>query len=188
MLWRIGFIALALAIPGPASAQSDLENGLEGALRGCEQWVLEPATWADGLDKFAAKLGLGDKAGWVQSVDEHALPPKELRVANHYFRIDSTANAGYILVVSDRVPFCHITGGGGTDLEPTVEAVLASSDFKSHWEEVKDQSLPDMASTLFRSREDPKFEIVISRAKKPGERLDRVQVLATAIYQLSGKN
>jgi hypothetical protein len=184
MLWKVGLAAVGLALSAPATAQSDLENDFAGALRGCEQWVLEPSSWSDGLGQFVTKLGLGDRAGWVQSVDEAALPPKELRVANHYLRINSTESAGYILVVSDRAPFCHLTGGGGTDLQPVVEAVLASSDFKSHWEKVEDQSLPDMASTLFRSREDPKFEIVISRAKKAGERLDRVQVLATAIYQL----
>jgi hypothetical protein len=39
-----------------------------------------------------------------------------------------------------------------------------------------------MASSQFRSREDPRFSIVISRAKKPGQRLDRVQVLATATF------
>jgi hypothetical protein len=63
---------------------------------------------------------------------------------------------------------------------------LASTDFNSRWERVKDQSVSDMASTTFRSREEPKLEIVISRAKKPGERLDRVQVLATAVYQTGG--
>ena len=186
MLWRLGVVVLGLAISAPAAAQSDLESGFAGALRGCEAWVLEPASWADGLDKFASKLGLGDRAGWVQSVNDAALPPKELRVANHYFRINSTANAGYILIVSDRVPFCHITGGGGTDLQPAVEAVLSSADFKSRWEQVKDQSVSDLASTTFRSLEEPKLEIVISRAKKPGERLDRVQVLATAIYETDG--
>ncbi len=184
MSWRIGIAVLALAMPTPAAAQSDLENGFAGALHGCEAWLLEPATWSDGLDKFAARLGLGDKAGWVQSVDDAALPPEELRVANHYLRINSTPSAGYILVVSDRVPFCHITGGGGTDLQPVAEAVLTSNEFTRHWERVKDQSKADMATTLFRSREDPKLEIVMSRAKRPGERLDRVQVMATAIYDL----
>jgi hypothetical protein len=184
MQWRLGIVILALASSGPAAAQSELESGFAGALRGCESWVLEPSSWANGLDKFASDLGLGAKAGWVQSIEDVALPPKELRVANHYFRINSTANAGYILVVSDQVPFCHITGGGGMDLQPAVETVLASGDFKNRWEEVKDQSKSEMVSTTFRSREEPKFEIVISRAKKPGERLDRVQVLATAIYEV----
>lgn len=184
MFWRIAMGVCVVAMSAPAGAQADLENGFEGALRGCEQWVLEPATWSDGLDKFATNLGLGAKAGWVQSVDDAALPPEELRVANHYLRINSTLDAGYILVVSDRVPFCHITGGGGTDLQPVVEAVLASDNFNKEWEKVKDQSKADIASTVYRSRKDPKLQIVISRANKPGERLDRVQVLASAVYDL----
>jgi hypothetical protein len=61
MLWRVGVVVIALAMSGPAAAQSDLENGFAGALHGCEQWVLEPATWADGLDKFSSKLGLATR-------------------------------------------------------------------------------------------------------------------------------
>ena len=186
MLVKVGLTAAVLAVSAPAAAQSELELGFEGALRGCENWVLEPASWADGLGPFAAKLGLGNKAGWVESVDEAALPPPQMRVANQYLRINSTSNAGFILVVSDRAPFCHITGGGGVDLQPIIESALASSTFEKRWEEVRSQSRGDMISTSFRSRTDPKFEMVISRARKAGDRLDRVQVLASAQYDLSG--
>lgn len=120
--------------------------------------------------------------GLVESVNEANLPPEQLRQGNHYWRINSTQDAGYVLVVSDQLPMCHITGGGNADLEPAVEAVLASADFRGRWEELKDVSKGDMASTQFRSREDPRLSIVISRAKRAGERLDRVQVIATAIY------
>ena len=184
LLWRIGGFVLGLAISAPAAAQSDLENGFNGALRGCEQWILEPESWSDGPDKFAARLGLGDKAGWVRSVDDAVLPPEKLRIANRYFRVNSALNAGYVLIVSDRIPMCHITGGGGTDLQPIVETVLASTEFGSRWERVKEQSKSDLTSTVYRSLEDPKFKIVISRARQAGERLDRVQVLATATYDL----
>ena len=185
MILRVCIAVLGLACAAPASAQSALETGFQGALRACETWVLEPTTWIDGLGGFAAKVGLGTEAGWVRSVDDASLPPKELRVSNHYLRINSSANAGYILVVSDRLPFCHITGGGGVDLQPVIESVLASSEFSSHWETIADHSRPDMASTAFRNREDPKLEILISRATKPGERLDRVQVLASGGYDLT---
>jgi hypothetical protein len=181
MLWRVGVFALALAISGPAAAQPDLENGLAGALRGCQEWVLNPSSWAKGAGPFVAKVGLGDKMGLVQSVDEAALPPKELRAGNHYWRINSTPNAGFILVVSDQLPMCHITGGGAVDLQPSVETVLTSSEFQNQWELVKTQSRGDMVSTTYRNREEPKFSMVVSRAKKAGERLDRVQVLATAM-------
>lgn len=183
---KVGVTAAILAVSAPAVGQSELELGFDGALRGCENWVLEPASWADGLGPFASNLGLGDKAGWVKSVDEAALPPPQMRVANHYLRINSTPNAGFILVVSDRAPFCHITGGGGVDLQPIIESTLASDTFKDRWEELKTQSRGDMVSTSFRSRTDPNFEMVISRARKAGDRLDRVQVLASAQYDVSG--
>ena len=181
MLIRLGLAAVGLAMAVPANAQSELEKGFAGALRGCEEWVLNPASWADGADPFVAAVGLRDKMGLVASVDDAALPPRDLRVANHYWRINSTANAGYILVVSDQLPMCHITGGGGIDLQPAIEAVLASSDFQSRWEKVSDKSQNDMASTAYRSREEPSFTVVVSRANKPGQRLDRVQVLVSGI-------
>src|SRR3546814_17425363 len=83
------------------------------------------------------------------------------------------------LPISDQLPMCHITGGGDTDLQPIVEAVIASPDFARHWEAGGDLSKGDMASTRFRNREEPSLSIIISRAKSPGQRLDRVQVIET---------
>jgi len=177
------FLAIATTMAGPAHSQADLEKGFAGALRGCEEWVLNPASWANGTAPFVAAVGLGDKMGLVHQIGEASLPPEPLRAANHYWRINSTPGAGFTLVVSDVLPMCHITGGGDADLEPAVASVLASSDFASRWEPAEDLSKGDMASTLFRSRVDPAFSIVISRAKAPGQRLDRVQVLATAMYK-----
>lgn len=171
-----------LAFATPVQAQSELEKGFSGALRGCEEWVLNPASWANGATPFVSAVGLGDRMGMVAQVDEAALPPKQFRRANHYWRINSTNGAGFILVVSDQLPMCHITGGGDTDLQPVVQSVLASSAFGSRWERVKEDTRGDLVWTEFRSREEPKFSIVISRAKTPGQRLDRVQVLATAVY------
>jgi hypothetical protein len=175
-------LAAFAALPAPAHAQSGLERGFSGALRGCEEWVLDPASWADGTGPVVKAVGLGDQMGLVDRVEEVNLPPQQLRKANHYWRINSTQGAGYVLVVSDQLPMCHITGGGNTDLEPAVEAVIASPEFGARWERITDRSKADMASTEFRNRQDPRFSIVISRAKPPGQRLDRVQVLATATY------
>jgi hypothetical protein len=152
--------AVGLALAAPADAQSDLEKGFAGALRGCEEWVLNPSSWAEGPQPFISAVGLGNKMGLVESVDEAALPPEEMRVANHYWRINSTPDAGYILVVSDRLPMCHITGGGGSDLQPVIEAVLASSDFNSRWVKIKENMRGDMISTMYRSLRDPSFSIV----------------------------
>jgi hypothetical protein len=175
-------LATIAALPGPAQAQPALDSGFAGALRGCEEWVLNPESWTNGTGPFVEAVGLGQQMGPVNSVAEVNLPPRELRQGNRYWRINSTPGAGYVLVVSDQLPMCHITGGGNVDLKQAVEAVLASADFRRRWEQVKDLSCGDMASTEFRSREEPRLSIIISRAKRVGERLDRVQVLATATY------
>jgi hypothetical protein len=169
----------AIASTPPAQAQSELEKGFDGALRGCEEWVLNPGSWAKGPAPFVAAVGLGDKMGLVERVEEVSLPPQQFRVGNHYWRINSTIGAGYILVVSDKLPMCHITGGGDTDLQPIVKSVLSPSSFASRWE---GDTNGEMESSVFRNRKQPAFSIVISRARDPGQRLDRVQVLATAVY------
>jgi hypothetical protein len=173
----------ALAFATPVRAQSELEKGFAGALRGCEEWVLNPGSWANGVAPFVSAVGLGDRMELVERVEEAALPPKQLRVGNRFWRINSTKGAGFILVVSDRLPMCHITGGGDADMQPAVESALATSDFASRWELVGDESKGEMASSVFRNRKEPAFSIVISRAKAPGQRLDRLQVLATAVYK-----
>src|SRR3546814_12652860 len=131
---RIMFLFAAFALSAPVHAQSDLEDGFAGALRGCEEWILDPASWARGSGPFVAAVGLGDKMGLVDSVDEASLPPKELLRGNHYWRINSTEKAGYVLVVSDQLPLCHITGGGDPDLQPIAEAGNASPEFATPWE------------------------------------------------------
>ena len=173
----------SVAFARPAQAEPNLEKGFDGALQGCEEWLLNPASWADGTGPFIKAIGLGGQMGLVESVDEVNLPPKQMRRANHYWRINSIPTAGYVLVVSDQLPMCHITGGGGTDLQPSVQTVLSSPKFTSRWEQVKSSSQGDMATTSFRNRQDPALTIIVSRAKAAGERLDRVQVLATATYR-----
>ena len=117
--------------------------------------MLNPASWVDGTDPFIKAVGLGQQMGLVESVDEVNLPPKQMRRANHYWRINSTPTAGYVLVVSDQMPMCHITGGGGTDLQPSVQTVLSSSKFTGRWEQLKTTSQGDMATTSFRNRQNP---------------------------------
>jgi hypothetical protein len=185
MRYLFPFAIAAAASAAPVQGQTDLEKGFAGALKGCEEWVLNPASWAEGTGPFITAVGLGNKMGLVDAVEEVTLPPKELRRGNHYWRINSTQGAGYVLVVSDQLPMCHITGGGDTDLKPVVESVLSSQEFVSSWEQLKSSSKGEMASTVFRNRQDRALSIAISRAKLPGQRLDRVQVLATATYKTS---
>ena len=181
---RFALLILAgAALAAPAQAQ-DVGAGFAGAVRGCEAWVLEPATWSDGIDPFLAKMGLGLSAGLVDAAPEAALPPKDLRTGNHFWRINSTEQDGYFLVVSDQLPMCHITGGGAHDMQPAVEQVLASTEFTDRWKQLKSSHQDDMVSTEFLNVEEPAFKLVVSRSDKPGARTDRVQVLATAIFEL----
>jgi len=185
-MMRIAFAAATavILIASPVRAESELERGFAGALRGCEEWVLNPKSWANGVQPFVSAVGLGDRMGLVKNVNEAALPPKEMRSANHYWRINSTNGAGFILVVSDRLPMCHITGGGDTDLQPVIKAVLAAPGFAARWKQVSQAVQGEMLTTVFQNIEAPAFSLVVSRAQESGQRLDRVQVLATATYKV----
>ena len=184
---KLPILAIAASlIASPALADTNLEKGFHGALRGCEEWVLNPASWAEGPGQFIETVGLGQQMGLVEQVDEVNLPPEQLRRGNLFWRINSTPNAGFVLVVSAELPMCHITGGGGVDLQPSIEAVLASPDFRERWEAGETTARAGMATTVFRNREEPALSMTLSRAEDAGERLDRVQVLATAMYDIGG--
>lgn len=184
MRYLLPALLACTALASPAQAEPNLEKGFDGALRGCEEWLLNPASWAEGTGPFIETVGLGPQMGLVDGVEEVNLPPAQLRRANHYWRINSTPDAGYVLVVWDQLPMCHITGGGGVDLQPSVQIVLSSADFNQRWQSEKSAVKKGMATTVFRNRKDPALSITISRADKSGERLDRVQVVATAVYQI----
>jgi hypothetical protein len=83
------------------------------------------------------------------------------------------------------MPMCHITGGGDTDLQPVAEAVLGGATFTSRWEKIGEDTIGEMITTAFRNREEPAFSILVSRARAPGQRLDRVQVIATATFKMT---
>lgn len=174
----------AASVATAASPVNPLEQGFAGALRGCEEWVLNPASWTDGPAPFLRAVGLGDQVALVSKVDEASLPPKQLRAGNRYWRINSTATAGYVLVVSDQLPMCHITGGGDADLQPVAETVLASQSFRGAWRQTQDTSNGEVRSTVFQNRADPALSLIVSRAKETGARRDGVQITATAVYAL----
>lgn len=180
---------MLLAISGSASAQDGpaadpLRSGLEGALRGCEIWVLDPSSWLDDPSRFLAAIDLGGAVFETESLPEPLLPPEPFRRGNRYWRINAGPSEGYALVVSRDIPMCHITGGGGVDLQPVAEAVAASPDFSERWERIDEERRDGMVSTFFKLREEPKLSLVLSRADAPGARRDRAQVIATATYDL----
>ena len=181
----VATILTCATLASPCYAEPNLEIGFDGALRGCEEWVLNPASWLDGAGPFMETVGLGTQLSLVDRVEEANLPPVELRRANYYWRINSAPDAGYVLVVSDELPMCHITGGGSLDLRESVENVLSSAEFNERWQIETLGNEGGISTTVFRNREVPAMTITISRANRPGERLDEVQVVATAIYEMS---
>ncbi|PYE22671.1 hypothetical protein C8J32_11028 [Rhizobium sp. PP-CC-3A-592] len=181
--------AMLLAISGSASAQDGpvadpLLSGLEGALRGCEIWVLDPSSWLNDPARFLAAIDLGGAVFETESLPEPLLPPELFRRGNRYWRIITGPNEGYALVVSRDIPMCHITGGGGVDFQPAAEAVAASPDFSDRWERIGEERQGGMVSTFFRLRKEPKLALVLSRADAPSARRDRPQVIVTVTYDL----
>jgi len=165
-------------------ADDPWRHGLGGALRGCKIWVLDPSSWIDDPARFLAAVDLGKGVFETGSLPEPLMPPEPFRRGNRFWRINVGPEDGYALVVSRDVPMCHITGGGGIDFQPAAEAVAALPEFSRRWERTGEERRDGIVSTFLRSREEPKFTLVLSRADAPGARRDRVQVIATATYDL----
>ena len=161
-----------------------MRTGLEGALRGCERWILDPSSWMDDPAPFLAAINLDGRVSETDALPEQLLPPKGLRQGNRYWRIGAGGQNGYALVVSVDLPMCHITGGGGEDLQPATEAVVGSSAFSAHWQSIEEERRDGIVSTLLRSRKEPKLTLLLSRADSPDARRDRPQVVVTATYEL----
>ena len=174
------FGALGFWVSSAIGAEPALATGFNGALKGCEEWVLNPKSWIDGPAPFMAATGLGDQITPLSKVGDFALPPRPLRRANHYWRIDATDAAGFVLVTSDQLPMCHITGAGRGDFRSSVEAVLTGDAFRSRWERTGAQVSGNLTSTNFRSRLHPSFSLVVSRATTGTQSQGGVQVIATA--------
>jgi len=179
--------SLLLTMSGASSQPGGdrLQPGLEGALRGCEEWILEPASWIDGLAPFLAAVDLGGLISETDSLPAALLPPAELRRGNRYFRIAAGEETGYALVVSSDIPMCHIAGGGSLDLQPTAEDVITTDNFRTRWDETSAETADGIVTTFFRSRAEPKLTLVYSRANTANARRDRAQVIATALYDAS---
>ena len=176
------FSCAVLLLTTATAPASSLEVGFAGTLIGCETWILEPASWVDGTGPFQNRVGLGSTMAEVAVVTDWSLPPPEMRRGNHFWRINSTLAAGYVLVVSDRLPICHITDGGNADLRPAISAVLASADFGKRWEKVSSSKRRGLVSTQYRNREERQFTFLISQPDDKHWKIDRLQVVVTAQF------
>jgi hypothetical protein len=63
MRYALSTIVFLAAFAPPAQAERNLERGFDGALRGCEEWLLNPASWVEGPVPFIKAVGLGEQMG-----------------------------------------------------------------------------------------------------------------------------
>jgi hypothetical protein len=177
-------VALMLMSASPASAkEATVGSGLETALTLCGQWILEPATWADDIAAFPQKSGLAEQIRSQEMIPDVAQPPPSLRQNNHYFHVP-VGKGGYYVTVSEIMPMCHVAGGGPMDFQPEIEAQIVSPAFRSHWKAASEGVKDDMRSGQYVSMKSPKLTMTLSRASRPAQRTDRVQLLITAQYSI----
>lgn len=182
----VALASLIFVLIGQSARANTEEVGaaISHSLAACEKWVLDPHTWANSIADFPRNIGLEGSIAPQSAIPELLLPPIQLRKSNHYWYTKAGENEGIYLTTSDSLPICHIAGGGPSDFQPAVEAFLKGADFASRWRNLEHSTRGDIVTDRFVSREEPKFELVVSRATQAGGRTDRVQLLATAQYNL----
>ncbi len=175
MLAAAAWIAMAGAT---APAEAAPVAAIDRAAAACERWLLDPASWSDDITGFGQSRGLEPQA----SVPDVALPPATLRVALHHWRVP-IGGGGIYVTTSDRVPMCHLSGGGPFDLQPAIAALLGSPQWQARWKPAGDTRRGDMRTRRFVAAGDPDLTMTLSYAAAAGGRTDRVQLLATFQYQ-----
>ena len=181
----IGLAGLAPAGPLLAQDQAlpDTAGAIDAALLGCERWVLFPAIWAEDttLGAFEDSLGPPTAVTRLAELDEAFLPPTDMRHANHYWRITATDGTMVNLVVSDRLPICHITASGAGEVEAATRGLTDTPGFTARWKAESDDSRPGMRSILYRNREDEGMVAVVSHTTQGGSEIG-LRLIATAVY------
>ena len=172
----LGSALLVAAEAAPIEPQS---AAVATAISACERWLLDPASLANDVAAFGRDEGLQPP----DTVPEAALLPSQFRISLHHWRV-SIGEGGVYVSASDRLPICHLAGGGPFDLQPSVLGVLRSSAFVERWKVIETQRKSEMISERYVSTEDTKLAMTVSYAFKPGERQDRVQFIATVQYQV----
>ena len=172
-------LAAAWLAVGSAAAPAPVPNAaaIDTAIVACERWLLDPASWAGNMQAFGRDAGLQPQA----SVPDVALPPPAMRVALHHWRVP-IGEGGILVTASDRLPVCHLAGGGPFDLNPPVVALLQSAAWNRRWKAAGSTRQGGMATRRFVNLRDPELTMTLSYAAAAGGRTDRVQMIATAQY------
>jgi hypothetical protein len=174
--------AMLVLATAPTPAQVDgpaIAAAADKAVAACERWLLEPGSWADDIAAFGRAQGLEPQ----KTVPSIALPPPAMRVALHHWRVP-LGEGGVYVTTSDRLPVCHLSGGGPFDMQPAVVAMRRSPAFGRRWQRTGGNHDGDMVGARLVSTVDPKMSMILSHAAAAGGRTDRVQFLATVSYQI----
>ena len=167
----------------PAQAEtSELQVALSSGLAACENWVLEPKTWAENDKLFAAKIGLEGKLLPMGGIPSGILPDGLMASATNFWRIDGGNGNGIFVVASSTNPVCNVAAGGPSDLQPDAEKLIAAINQGKNWKLVDSERQDGMITSFFESMTDSKSGLIVSRASKAGDRTDRVQFLATVTF------
>ena len=161
-----------------------IEAGLAGVLRGCETWILDPKSWADGPAPFLAAMRLGDRVSEVASIPDDLKPPQRLRKGNRSFRIDVSDRAGFALTVSTEIPMCHIVGVGFGDFVSATDAVLATEAFGASWARIGEKDEGSSHSVIFRLRRSERLALTLSQPTEDPDTVRTIHLLGTAVYDL----
>ena len=172
-----------LSLPAKADT-SELQAALSNGLVACQNWVLEPKTWAENDKLFAAKIGLEGKLLPMGGIPSGIFPEGLMASATNFWRIDGGNGNGVFVIASNTNPVCNVAGGGPSDLQPDAERLITKISQGQNWKIADSKRQDDMTTTFFKSIIDPKSELVVSRASKAGDRTDRVQFLATVTFNI----
>ena len=176
--------ALVTGMFGPAEA-SPVSTAVETAVAACEQWLLEPKTWVDGIAEFPRSAGLlGQGLRQVPSVPDAALPPPGLRTSLHFWHVAVNSGGGLYVTVSDRQPMCHVVGGGPEDFQPQVSTLLGGRAFLTRWKLVEDTKRDGIRSARYQNKQSQRLGMIVSHAATAGGGLDRPQLIITAQYEI----
>lgn len=165
-----------------ALQEPNLKSGIDTSISACENWLLNPAIWVDNIDKFPEISGL-DKNGLVKvrTIPDVALPPPTARKSLHFWHVNIGENGLYVSS-SDRIPLCHIAGGGPSNFVQSSQALIEQPNFRDKWELLDKNISSDIQTLQYNYISDPKLSLTLSFASNDNLRTDRMQFLATLQY------
>ena len=170
-----------LALPAKADI-NELQAALSNGLVACQNWILEPKTWAEDDKLFASNIGLDGKLIPMGGIPSGVLPDGLMASATNFWRIDAGNGNGVFVVASSTIPVCNVAGGGPSDFQPDAEMLVAKIGQGQDWKIANSERKDDMTTTFFKGMVYNNNELVVSRASKAGDRTDRVQFLASVTF------